>query len=231
MPPIDGHTDAPRLAGLGCELALGHAAGVGDGLILPGTAAAIPLIAAFDPEQLPFEPVGGGRFARLVEIDDIELGLLTAAERAGLEQWSDADEWALGCHLEGGAPLDGAPARLAQPHQHLGFKQARGARQGRQGHGEPRPALGVGPGQVFERGPQRAHALILEPEAIAGKAFDATLELADDHFALDGEIRGRRPVEIAPRELDGGALARPYHLLGGLECELQALGQEVLDQE
>ncbi len=75
-------------------------------------------------------------------------------------------------------------------------------------HGDVGLAFGVGGGQAFERLAHGRHLLVGEAEAVAGKARQIALGELDGDLALDGEAGGRRPVEVAARELDDAGLLR-----------------------
>ena len=86
-------------------------------------------------------------------------------------------------------------------------------------------------GQPLQGLAHRAELLVGEPELVAGEAGQVLLRRPDGDLALDAEVGGRRAVEIAASHLDEARLLRAQRLAGGLELELQTLGNEILHQE
>ena len=129
------------------------------------------------------------------------------------------------------AALDGAAAGLAQAQDDAGFERLGRLRDGRQRNGDLGDAVRVGGGRGVERLAHRLDGLVGLAELEAGVAVDVLGRRLDDDVAFDGEVGGRRAVEIAAGGLDGLRLLRRQRSRRRLELEVEALGDEVLDQE
>ena len=203
---------------------------MGDRLVAPGAVAAVPLPAPVQAHELPLEALGRGSVAVRTDENGLELSRLALAHLA-LEQGLDADARAPRIDGQRHRALDGAPAGLPQPDDDMRFQGQAGPGEARQVHGDVGFAIGTGGGQSLQGLAHRAELLVGEPELVAGEAGKVLLRRSDGYLTLDAEVGGRRTIEIAASHLDEARLLCAQRLTGGLELQLQTLGNEILHQE
>ncbi len=225
-------TQTQRLVGREIGVAIGHAAGRLDRLILPGRILPVPLIARLQLQQLVAQPVAWQLLAVGRDEHDIELGLVTLGDALVAEQRLDADQRGVRSHRQHDLALDRTAAALRHADEDLGLLRPGRGRHLLELHREGRSAIGIGLRQILDRRPLIARGLlVVDAELVTGIARPAAGRRCDQHIALELQTRGRRAIEEMAADLKFHWNFSFDHLLLAGQIEFNPFRDVILDHE
>ncbi len=211
------------------RLAIGDAGAGGGRLPVPAAVHLIPLVMRLQPVDGPFD-LHRHRFQRRIQRDELEPGTAVFRHLAIVEHRLDADHRRGRRHRRGDLPLDRPPRAFGDADIDPRLQRARHRivelREGDRHFGL---AVLVGAGARIERVVARRNRLVVAAEHIARPGVEAVLG-RQPHLTLDGQIRPRRTEQVAGVDGQGRRLVERQHALGQAEVEVDAFGQEILDQ-
>ena len=228
--PADLRADLGRRVGADVDRSLGEPFRGLDRLVTPASVGIEPLVVVADRVERPGDAFAHAARAVGRDGDRLECRDVAFADRF-VEILLEADRHALGAHRQRHDAFDRASAQFGDVDDDLRLERLGGGAL-RQIDGEVGVALVVGLDLVGELVLDGGELVVGQAADVTGIADDlGTLDRLEAHRAGDVEAGGRRAVEEFRVERNVDRLARRRGRLGGLQREIEALGDVILEQE